>query len=89
MRYRVPETVAYIDGPDMELGDVLLLTVLPHGRSVRLEGIGRQIWTMAAEGRDVMAEIPKMVEQPLDIAAEDVAVFLRDLVDRGLLTEVK
>lgn len=89
MRYRVPATVAYIDGPDMELGDVLLLTVLPHGRSVRLEGIGRQIWTMAADGRDVMAEIAIIVEQSPDIAAGDVAVFLRVLVDRGLLTEVK
>ena len=89
MRYRVPETVAYIDGPDVELGDVLFLTLLPHGRSVRLEGIGRQIWTMAAEGSDVMAEIGKMVEQPPDISAVDVAVFLRVLVDRGLLTEVK
>jgi len=89
MRYRVPENVAYIDGADMELGDVLLLTLLPHGQSVRLEGIGRQVWTTAADGSDVVAGIAKMVGQPPDAIASDVAAFLADLVDRGLLTEVK
>lgn len=88
MRYRVSDNVAYVDGADLESGDVLLLTLLPHGRSVRLEGIGRQIWAMAAEGSDVVAEIAKMVGQQPDIIAGDVAAFLADLVERGLLTEV-
>ena len=88
MRYRVPDNIAYIDGADTESGDVLVLTLLPHGQSVRLEAIGRLLWTMAAEGSDVVAEIAKMVEKPPDAVAGDVAAFLGDLVDRGLLTEV-
>ena len=88
MRYRVPDNVAYIDGADLEAGNVLLLTLLPDGQSVRLEGIGRQIWAMAAEGSDVVAEIAKMVGQQPDTISGDVAAFLADLVGRGLLTEV-
>lgn len=89
MRYRVPDNLAYIDGAEMESGDVLVLTLLPQGQSVCLEGIGRQLWTMAAEGGDVVAEIAKIVGQPPDDVAGDVTAFLRVLVDRGLLTEGK
>ena len=86
MRHRVPDSVAYIDGADVEQGEVLYLTIFPHGQSVRLEGIGRLIWTVAAEGRDVVAEIAELVRQPRDAIATDVTRFLDDMLDRGLLT---
>ena len=88
MRYRVPDNIAYIDGADTESGDVLVLTLLPHGQSVRLEAIGRLLWTMAAEGSDVVAEIAKMVGQQPDTIAGDVAAFLVDLGERGRLTDL-
>ena len=82
----MPDSVAYIAGVDLEQGEVLYLTLLPHGQSVRLEGIGRLIWTVAAEGWDVVAEIAELVEQPKDAIATDVTRFLGDILDRGLLT---
>jgi Coenzyme PQQ synthesis protein D (PqqD) len=86
MRYRVPDHVAYIDGTGLEQGEVLYLTLLPHGQSVSLEGIGRLIWTVAADGCDVVAEIAELVGQPQDAIATDVTRFLGDMLDRGLLT---
>jgi hypothetical protein len=88
MRYRVPDSVAYIGGADLEQGEVLYLTLLPQGQTVRLDAIGRRIWTVASEGRDVVAEIAELVGQPPEAIQADVTSFVRDLVDRGLLTEV-
>lgn len=85
MIYKAPTNVAYIDGVDLEQDQTLYLTVLPHGRSVRLEGIGRQIWIAAAEGRDVLAEISHMDSEHV-LKEADVASFLDNLVGRGLLT---
>jgi len=86
MTFRVPDNVAYIDGSDLGQGEVLYLTLLPHGRTVRLEGVGRQIWMIAAEGGSVAAEISELVGQPLEIVAGGVTSFLGELVYRRLLT---
>lgn len=87
MRYGVPDTIAYIDGAEMEQGEVLFLTRLPHGRTVRLESLGRRIWITAAEGGDAVAMIAELVGQPRERFEADVTSFLEDLVHRGLLAE--
>lgn len=86
MTYRVPENVAFVDGSDMAQGDVLFLTLLPYGRTVRLEGVGRIIWIIAAEGRDVATEVAELVGQPLEAISDEISSFLGDLLDRRLLT---
>lgn len=86
MTYRVPENVAFVDGSDMAQGDVLFLTLLPYGRTVRLEGVGRIIWIIAAEGRDVATEVAELVGQPLEAISDEISSFLGDLLYRQLLT---
>lgn len=88
MKYRIPDNVAYIDAADFDLGEALYITMLPLGRSVCLEASARHIWTMAAEGRDLLVDIAEAGGQPADTIAREVALFLMDLVNRGLLTEV-
>ena len=86
MTYSVPDNVAYVDGSDLAQGEVLYITLLPLGQTVRLEGVGRLIWIIASEGRDVVAEIATLVGEPLDAISVDVSTFLADLVRRQLLT---
>ncbi len=87
MRYCVPANVAYIDGAEVDLGQVLYLTILPYGQSVCLEGIGRLIWTQAASGDDPVTGIASLVGKPVDSIEQDVADFLEDLLRRGLLAK--
>jgi hypothetical protein len=85
MIYEVPDNVAYIDCADVEGLEALYLTVLPYGRTVRLEGISRRIWIIAADGHKVMAGLTDVNGDPT-AAAADVASFLEDLVALGVLT---
>lgn len=82
----MPTNIAYIDGADMDQGAVLYLTLLPHGQTFRLDSMGRLIWTIATEGRDVVAGIAQELGQPVATIAPEVTAFLEVLVHRGLLT---
>ena len=53
MRYRVPETVAYIDGPDMELGRRLVGSKCGHRQlGIELEPAGIELLEQHIEGHD-------------------------------------
>lgn len=87
MKYQVPDNVAYIDGADMQQGEVLYLTLLPLGQSVRLEGVARLLWIVAAAGGDAVSESAILAGEFADRVAPEVGSFLAELMDRGFLTE--
>jgi len=49
-RYRVPDTIAWVDGTDFDLDADLYLTKLPSGNTVLLKDTARLIWLVAIEG---------------------------------------
>ncbi len=83
--YRVPDDIAWVDGPDVGLGEELYLTVVPEGRTVLLKDTARLIWLIAAEGGEVLTEIATLVGRPAAEIEPDVQAFLADLTARGLL----
>ena len=87
MRYRVPAQVAFIDGAVFGEGEVLYLTMLPSGKTVLLRDMARSIWLVAADCREVVPEIEKLLGQPPSAIASHVAGFLSELLARGLLEE--
>ncbi|SMO44907.1 hypothetical protein SAMN06266982_10311 [Propioniciclava tarda] len=83
--YRVPDNVAWVDGPDFGVAEELYLTVVPEGRTVLLKGTARLIWLVAIEGGDVASEVARLVGRPSADIAEAVGTFLQDLSGAGLL----
>lgn len=83
--YRVPTSVAWVDGPDFGLAEELYLTIIPAGRTVLLKDTARLIWLVAAEGGDVVAEVAELVGRPPAEIVADVRAFLADMTTRGLL----
>ena len=82
--YRVPDNVAWVDGPDFGVAEELYLTVVPEGRTVLLKGTARLIWLVAIGG-DVASEVARLVGRPPADIKEDVLAFLQDLTGAGLL----
>lgn len=84
--YRVPSSVASVDGADFGLDEELYLTIVPDGRTVLLKDTARLIWHVAADGSDdVVRDVAALVGLAPDQVSEGVAAFLADLTARGLL----
>ena len=80
---RIPDHVVY-----RELDGALVLTSLAVGGFLRLDEVGRAIWTALAQGLDVDAVVAELT-RTYDVAEErcraDVVSFISDLERRGLL----
>lgn len=87
--YRVPETIAWVDGATFGMAEGLYLTVVPDGRTVLLEGSARLIWLAACEGGYVIETVAGRVGLSAIEITEEVTGFLADLTDRGLLARVR
>jgi hypothetical protein len=71
-----------------ELDGELVVTSLSMGGFLRLDDVGRKIWTMLQEGKDLQGVIEGLRQQFDVDAAEcraDVEAFFDDLAERGLL----
>ena len=71
-----------------ELEGELVLTSLSMGGFLRLDDVGRRIWTLLEEGKDLEGIVGTLT-QNFDVDAvacrTDVAAFFDDLAERGLL----
>ena len=80
---RIPDHVVY-----RELDGALVLTSLAVGGFLRLDEVGRAIWTALSQGLDVDAVVAELT-RTYDVAEErcraDVVSFISDLERRGLL----
>ncbi|MEE2785590.1 MAG: PqqD family protein [Pseudomonadota bacterium] len=73
-----------------QTGDEMVLLDLESGLYFGVDGVGQRIWETFAEGRNLEEAIAVVVaEYEVDQAQAqaDVIAFVRNLVDRGLLTE--
>ncbi|HEX7084822.1 MAG TPA: PqqD family protein [Vicinamibacterales bacterium] len=80
---RIADDVVY-----REHEGALVLTSLSAGGFLRLDDVGREIWTALADGLDVDGIVARLTAQ-YDVSAEacreDVEAFLADLAGRGLV----
>lgn len=83
--YRVPDTIAWVDGADLGLAEELYLTVVPDGTTVLLKDTARLIWLAAITTADVQGAVAAQVGLPANSIADDVTLFLADLASQGLL----
>jgi Coenzyme PQQ synthesis protein D (PqqD) len=71
-----------------ELDGELVVTSLSMGGFLRLDDVGRKIWTLLEEGKDLQGVID-VLRQEFDVDAAkcraDVEAFFDDLAERGLL----
>jgi hypothetical protein len=71
-----------------ELEGELVVTSLSMGGFLRLDDVGRRIWSLLEEGKDVDGVIDALTRQ-FDVDAiacrTDVEAFLENLAERGLL----
>jgi hypothetical protein len=90
-RYRVGSAVAFESeiGSGADAVTRVYVASLPDGPLLCLEGPAALIWTEAVAVGDssVAARVADAVGVSLDEVAQDVARFLDDLVDRGLLVD--
>ena len=85
MKPTIPEQVIF-----REMGDEMVLLDLESGLYFGVDGVGQRIWETFAEGRNLEEAVAVVVaeyEVEEAQAQADVIAFVRDLVDRGLLTE--
>jgi len=71
-----------------ELDGELVVTSLSMGGFLRLDEVGRKIWTLLEAGKDLQGVIESLLQEFDVDAAEcraDVEAFFEDLADRGLL----
>lgn len=85
--YKVPETIAWVDGADFGIPEELYLTVVPDGRTVLLKDTARLIWLAAANGGDALSLVADLTGCPTTEIERHVSEFLADLMGRGLLAE--
>jgi Coenzyme PQQ synthesis protein D (PqqD) len=72
-----------------ELDGELVVTSLSMGGFLRLDEVGRKIWTLLEQGKDLQGVIDALrLEFDVDGAEcrADVEAFFDNLADRGLLT---
>jgi hypothetical protein len=71
-----------------ELDGELIVTSLSMGGFLRLDDVGRRIWTLLQEGKDLEAVVAALTRD-FDVEAPacraDVEAFFDDLAERGLL----
>jgi hypothetical protein len=71
-----------------ELDGELVVTSLSMGGFLRLDDVGRKIWTLLEQGKDLEGVIDSL-RQEFDVDATecraDVEAFFDNLADRGLL----
>jgi len=80
---RIPDDVV-----SRELDGELVVTSLSMGGFLRLDEVGRRIWTLLEEGHDTDGVIAALTREfDVDSAAcrADVESFFDDLAERGLL----
>jgi hypothetical protein len=71
-----------------ELEGELVLTSLSMGGFLRLDDVGRRIWTLIEQGRDLQGVVDALTSEFDVDAAEcraDVEAFFSSLAERGLL----
>lgn len=87
MRYRVPASVCFVDGAELQADDDLIfLAVAPGGRPHVLDGIVGLIWSIAANGTDhVVDEVAAEANRAAEDIRSDVENFIEELIGRGLL----
>jgi hypothetical protein len=71
-----------------ELDGELVVTSLSMGGFLRLDEVGRRIWTLLEEGKDLEGVIATLTQEfDVDRSAcrTDVETFFEDLAERGLL----
>jgi hypothetical protein len=72
------------------VGDETVLLDLESGTYFGLDGVGKRIWESIGKGLtlgDTVAVIEAEYEVEKDQARADVVEFVRDLIERGLVTE--
>jgi hypothetical protein len=82
-RSLIPEDVV-----SRELDGELVLTSLSMGGFLRLDDVGRRIWTLIEQGHDVQGVVAALTDEFDVNAAEcraDVEAFFTSLAERGLL----
>jgi hypothetical protein len=71
-----------------ELDGELVVTSLSMGGFLRLDDVGRRIWTLLEEGKDLESVIDTLTRE-FDVDASacraDVEAFFESLAERGLL----
>ena len=85
MKPTIPEQVIF-----REMGDEMVLLDLESGLYFGVDGVGQRIWETFAEGHNLKEAVAVVVaeyEVEEAQAQADVIAFVRNLVDRGLLTE--
>jgi hypothetical protein len=85
MKLTIPQQVI-----SRQTGDEMVLLDLESGLYFGVDGVGQRIWETFAEGRNLEEAIAVVVaeyEVEEAQAQADVIAFVRNLVDRGLLTE--
>jgi len=85
MKLTIPQQVI-----SRQMGDEMVLLDLESGLYFGVDAVGQRIWEAFAEGRNVEEAVAVVVaEYEVDQARAqaDVIAFVRNLVDRGLLTE--
>ena len=71
-----------------ELDGELVVTSLSMGGFLRLDAVGRRIWTLLEEGTDldgIIASLTREFEVDSAACRADVETFFDDLAERGLL----
>jgi hypothetical protein len=71
-----------------ELDGELVVTSLSMGGFLRLDDVGRRIWTLLEEGNDmdgVIAALTREFDVESAACRADVETFFDDLAERGLL----
>ncbi len=85
MKLTIPEQVIF-----RQMGDEMVLLDLESGLYFGVDGVGQRIWETFVEGRNLEEAVAVVVAEYEVEAAQaqaDVIAFVRNLVDRGLLTE--
>lgn len=60
----------------------------PRGGFYGFDGVGRDIWDLVVAGRsagEIVEEIARTYDADVDAVRDDVAEFLRDIRDQGLV----
>ena len=78
------------DHVETAIGDQVMMMHIENGKYYALEGTARRIWELLEEPRtldDVVAELVGEYEIDSRACRADVSVFVRDLMENGLVVE--
>jgi hypothetical protein len=77
------------DLPEAPVDDDLIILDVARGHYVGLDAIGREIWDGLASPitlADLCAKLSRRFNASVETIAQDVAVFIRELLDQGLIS---